>query len=294
MSEAVTVRWTAASGTARVDGRNSDLADGQAVTGTVTFQANSTASRTFTIATRNDAVAEGPETFTVSIAADPDNALPPGVSIGDDDEARATITDAADATTLTLSPSSSSRAEGGTFSFTVTLNGSSSSPVTVRWRARASGSNPATLEGAASDLADGQAIGGRVVTFPANSPPGSRREIDIATRDDAVAEGDETFTVDIIEDPARPLPTGVTVGDDDEATATITDNDEVVTILPPPAVLVSLSPAALVGGRRTGRSPITVAPEPRRPMKRSTVAWTATSGTATVDGPRICGRPPAR
>ena len=60
VSEPVTVRWTAASGTATVDGAGSDLGTGQDITNTVTFPADSAANatQTFTIATNNDDLVE--------------------------------------------------------------------------------------------------------------------------------------------------------------------------------------------------------------------------------------------
>ena len=58
------------------------------------------------------------------------------------------------------------------------------------------------------------------VNFPINA---TRATLNITLIDDAVYEGNESFTVTI--DPSSKLPPGITVGVTNEATVTIVDDD---------------------------------------------------------------------
>ncbi|MYC10358.1 MAG: hypothetical protein F4X59_09545, partial [Holophagales bacterium] len=98
-------------------------------TGSVTFAAGATGTglmKTFTVATTQDALAEGAETFTVTLSA-PSGGFPGGISINDGTGiGTINLSDAA-----TLSVNSASANEGSNVTFTVTLSGSPGAAVTV-------------------------------------------------------------------------------------------------------------------------------------------------------------------
>ena len=96
--------------------------------------------------------------------------------------------------------------DDGTLIFTVSLSYASADPLTVRY---------ATENGTATAGSDYGAVSG-ILTFPADSI--AARTIQVAVRDDAVDEPDETFTIRFSN------PQGATLATD-TATGTITDDD---------------------------------------------------------------------
>ena len=91
VSSPVTLHWSTSDGTAAAG------ADYTAASGTLTFPANSTARQILSVTTLGDALAEGDETFAVTLT---DSGLPAGVSLGtasatgtilDEDELRASV-----------------------------------------------------------------------------------------------------------------------------------------------------------------------------------------------------------
>ena len=193
--EAVNLNWTGADGTATAS------TDYTAV-GTVTIPANMTTA-TLRVTTSNDALVEGDETFTVTLAAS--GALPPGVTLGTTLTATGTITDDDSAT---VSVAAANASEGSPVIFTVNLSAEASSDVVLNW---------STTDGTAIAPGDYTAVSSRTVTIPANMTTAT---FTVTTVDDAIVEGDETFTVTIA---GTSLPTGVTLG---TATATGTINDD--------------------------------------------------------------------
>ena len=171
VSSAVTVGWSTSDGTATA---GSDYA--AVSSGTVTFAAHSTASQTLSVSTLGDSLAEGEETFAVTLTG---VNLPAGVSLG---TATATgrITDDEALTVSVAGPTTV--VEGNTATFTVSVaGGTSTAPVVVTY----------TLGGTATPGADYTAPGG-TLTLDAGASSGM---IAIATTADAVLDPDETLSV---------------------------------------------------------------------------------------------------
>ena len=172
VSSAVMVNWSTSDGTAK------SASDYTAETsGALTFQPDADLSQTLTVQTLDDTLAEGDETFTVTLTAP---SLPPGVALGtataqailNDDEAL-TVSVAADAETV---------AEGSPATFTVTIaDGQSTANVTVAYR----------VTGTATSGADYTAPSGSL-TINAGAASGT---ITIQTTEDSVLDGDETLVV---------------------------------------------------------------------------------------------------
>ena len=197
----------------------SDFTD---TSGTLTFASGasgSALSQTFTVAAANDTLAEGAETFTVTLTA-PSGGLPPGVSMGDG-TGTGTI-GASDAATLSVSDASG--AEGGSVTFTVTLSGSPSTEVTVDY-ATSVGSGDTAVQ---ADFTD---TSGTLTFASGASGSGLSKTFAVAVADDSLAEGAETFTVTLTAPPGG-LPSGVsisdgtgtgTIGASDAATLSVSD-----------------------------------------------------------------------
>lgn len=160
-------------------------------------------SHTFTVATLNDAVLEATETFTVSI--DASNAL-----ITDSDTGTGTITDNDNAA---VTVDDVSEVEGTGLQFTVTLDNAVQGAFTVGV-AFADG----TATGGAATLASPEDYDNAAATLNFTGTAGEAQTFTVATLDDAVLEGSETFTVSI--DASNAL-----IADSDTGTGTITDND---------------------------------------------------------------------
>ena len=155
--------------------------------GRLTIPAGSTTAG-FTVRTVSDTIAEGDETFTVTID---ETSLPSGILLGtgtatgtiaDDDRATVSIADArAD--------------EGAPVEFTVRLSTQASSDVVLNW---------STADGTAMSPGDYTAVSSRAVTIAAGE---TTARFMVATRDEAIAEDDETFEVTLVA--SGPLPAGV-------------------------------------------------------------------------------------
>ncbi|MDE0003966.1 MAG: M10 family metallopeptidase C-terminal domain-containing protein, partial [Rhodospirillaceae bacterium] len=234
-SEDITVWWQVSDGTA-----GSGDHSGPTKKQKITFKAGET-SKTIAIDTTQDSIHEGSEYFIV-LLSDPENAelgyLTSIVTIDDNDPVpQVSVADA----TVT---------EGGTAQVTVSLDRASSTDITVWWQAT-----------------DGTAGGGdhsgpsakRKITFKAGE---TSKVIGIGTTDDAIREGDETFTVTLSD------PTGATLGTDPTATVTIRDNDVVPEI--------SVADAMVAEG---GTAQVTISLD-RASSRDITVWWHASDGTA--------------
>ena len=186
----VTVDWATADGTAT---QGPDYAE---TTGTLTFEALET-EQTITVPLLDDALDETDETFTIALS-NPANATL------DDAEATGTIADNDAAPALTIADAEA--AEGDReITFAVTLGAASSLAVTVDW---------ATADGTAIAAADYVAAEGSL-TF---APGQTEAAIAVVVFNDALDEGDETFTI------ALSNPTNATIANG-TATGTITDDD---------------------------------------------------------------------
>ena len=185
----VTVSYATADGTAK------DGSDYTADSGTLTFEAGDDL-KTIEVQTREDAIDEPDETFTVRLSSPSDARLP-------DHTATGTITDDDDPPTLSIEDTTVG--EGNSAQFTVTLSPASGKIVTVDYK---------TADGSAEKPAD--------YTFTSDSltfSPGELiKTISVETREDDTDEPDEMFTVTLSN------PSGATL-DDDTATGTITDDD---------------------------------------------------------------------
>ena len=168
--------------------------------GTLTFAGTAGETETITVTLNDDAIVEGSENFTVTLAA-PSNGVTAAGS-----PATGTITDN-DSATLTIGDETADEGDG-TMTFTVTLNNAVVGGTTVGY-----------------SFTDGTATGGGTdytgtagtLTFAGTA--GETETITVTLNDDAIVEGSENFTVTL----AAPS-NGVTAAGS-PATGTITDND---------------------------------------------------------------------
>ena len=155
--------------------------------------------KTFTVATTEDAVLEADETFTVGLKAS--IAL-----VTDSDTATGTVEDD-DSTAVTVNDASA--AEGDSMTFTVTLSEAVQGGLTVT-------PDYTNVTAASGDYTANTTV----LSFTGTK--GETKTFTVATKEDAVLEGDETFTVGLT---ASNAPTGTTVTATDTGTGTITDDD---------------------------------------------------------------------
>ena len=179
--------------------------DYTANTTALSFSGTANETKTFTVATTEDAVLETNETFTVSLSV---SNAPSGVTASDtgagtinnDDSAAVTINDA-------------SADEGDGMTFTVTLSEAVEGGLTV---------TPGYTNGTASSTDYTK----NTTALSFSGTKGEARTFTVATAEDAVLEGNETFTVSLSVSNA---PSGVTASDtgagtinnDDGATVTV-------------------------------------------------------------------------
>ena len=238
---AVTVEWATADGTA-VSGADYDTA-----TGTLTFPAGQT-SRTITVETKEDALDEDDETFTVTLSS------AVNAAIGDDD-ATGTIRDDDPEPSLLIGDGSASEG-AASMNFEVTLSEVSGREVTVDWAT----SDGAGASGATAPADYDTATG--TLTFPAGQ---TSQTITVTVRDDTLDEADETFTVTLSS------AVNAEIGDAG-ATGTIEDDD---------AVEVSLSPASPSVDEGVGNLEFEAALN-LESTKTVTVDWALADGTAVA------------
>ena len=197
VTETVTVGYATSDGTAVAP------TDYTPVSGTLTF-APSELSKTITVPLVNDTLAEGDETFSVTLLTPPNALLSTPMSsvvtIAANDGGVSLPTLAVNAATQTVSESV------GTALITVTLSTPVTQTVTVKY---------ATRDGTAKAPADYTTISG-TLTFAPNQ---TSKTIPILIVDDTLAEGDETLTL------ALSTPTNATLGTLISTTITISAND---------------------------------------------------------------------
>ena len=191
----VTVDYTTSTGTA-IEG--TDFTD---ATGTLTWAADETGTKTYSITITNDTLDENDKTITNTLS-NPTN------STISDSTGTMTITDNDDAPTVAWTASSQSGAESvGTMTIIAQLSAVSGLDVTL----------PYTLTGTAVGTGTDYSITASPVTITAGS---STTTVTITVVDDALDENSETVISTI------GVPTNATVGATTVHTATITDNDE--------------------------------------------------------------------
>ncbi|MFM9034176.1 MAG: Calx-beta domain-containing protein, partial [Mycobacterium sp.] len=205
----VTVGYGTAKGTATAG------VDYTAVSGTLTFAAGET-SKSVAVAVAGDGVVEANETFTVNLAS------PSGAVLGTKTATATIVND--DAAVVSISPVSLNVTEGnaGTTAaqFTVSLSQPALSTVTVGY---------GTANGTATAGVDYTAASG-TLTFAAGQ---TSKSVTVAVVGDTTAELNETFTVTLAS------PSGVQLGSNKTATATIRNDD---------GPLVSISPVRVIEG----------------------------------------------
>ena len=183
--------------------------DYTANTTALSFTGTADETKTFTVSTKEDAVLEADETFTVGLTV---SDAPSGVTstdtgtgtIDNDDSAVVTVNDA-------------SASEGAAMTFTVTLSAAVQGGLTV---------TPSYTNGTAASTDYTANTTGLSFTGTASET----KTFTVSTKEDAVLEADETFTVSLTVSNA---PSGVTstdtgtgtIDNDDAATVTVNDAD---------------------------------------------------------------------
>ncbi|MBI2930059.1 MAG: fibronectin type III domain-containing protein, partial [Planctomycetes bacterium] len=200
---AVSVNYTTSNGTATAG------ADYTAVSGTLSWADGDAAWKSFTIPIVGDALAEGGETFTVSLSAPAG-----GATLGAPSTAVVTIVDSPGS--LQLSASSYSIAEtAGTITISVTRTGGSGGAVSVNYSAN---------DGTATAGVDFVAASGSLGWSDGDSVP---KSFTVSVVDDVFAEADETFYA-VLSFPSG----GATLGTPSWATVTILSNEALDTTAP--------------------------------------------------------------
>jgi parallel beta-helix repeat protein len=185
-TDTVTVTYTTADGTA------STGADFVPTTGTIVFPAGST-TQTLEVRVIGDRVFESAETFTVGLSGAVNAVIADAQGRGtilDDDPAGLSIDDI-----TIVEPDSGSR----TARFTVTLSPTSGSPVTVAY---------STAAGTATAKSDYDDTSG-TLTF---APGAATRTVDVVVHADGVAEGVETFAVNLANASGAAIAYGQAIG----------------------------------------------------------------------------------
>ncbi|MBK6725536.1 MAG: DUF4394 domain-containing protein [Acidobacteria bacterium] len=193
----VTVNYATSSGSA------TSGADFAATSGTLTFAANTTTlTQTISVATVDDLVFEGNESFSMLLSA------PTNATIAGTNPASGTIADNETQPTVSVVNTIGGAEPSTANVFTVTLSGQTASTVTV---------NYATSSGTATSGNDFTATSG-ILTFAANTST-LTQTISVPTLNDLIFEGTENFNL-TLSGPVNATITGV-----NPATGTIADNE---------------------------------------------------------------------
>lgn len=249
----VSVQYATGGGTAISEG---DPRDYDGPSGTLTFGAGETA-KTVTILIRQDKLVDGDKTFTFSLA-NPSS----GATLDPQSSALVTIKDVDVAGLLKFAPLTYSVSENApSVTLTVTRTGGSAGGVLV---------NFATFNGTAVGGEDGVGdfeVTSGTLTFNAGN---MSAKIVIPIRQDTGAEGNETFTVDLLNPQGgATLPATAALGR--SATVTIVDDESAFQFSAPTFAVTEGTANALITVLRTG--PL---------LGQATVGYTATPGTAVA------------
>ena len=172
-SDEVTVAYATSNGSA-ISGT-----DYTAASGTLTITTGNTTG-TITVATGNDSTDEPNEDFTMTLSGQSANA-----GLGSMSSATGTITDNDAEPSVSIDDASGD--EGDDVVFTVTLSPASGKQVTVQYSASVESGDSAVS-------GDFTTVSGGTLTIAAGDTTGT---LTITTTEDTVAEGDETFTVEL-------------------------------------------------------------------------------------------------
>ena len=201
--------------TATDSGDGVNAADADDYTAIATAQtlnfAKGVASQTVEVQTTQDDLFEPDETFLANLSAPALGDGDPGTAVSiESGKGTATGTIKNDDTQPSFAVADASAAEGNAITFTVTRSGAMDNAVSVKWNTK-----PATGAGAASTTDYTPVTAPTVLSFAKGA---SSQTFTVATTEDVLAEGDETFLVELTE------PVGGTISTA-EATGTITDDD---------------------------------------------------------------------
>ena len=224
-------------------------------------------SQTVEVQTTQDDLFEPDETFkaVLSDAALGDGDPGTGVSI-ESGKGTAIGTIKNDDTQPSFAVANASASEGDAITFTVTRSGAMDNAVSVKWNTKADSGDGAN----AASTTDYTAVPtARTLTFAKGE---GTQTFTVATTEDNLHEGDETFLVELTDAEGATIATA-------EATGTITDDDAA-----PSGITLTVSPSAV--GERDGETEITVTATVNgttRYVDAKTVTVSVGGGSATSD-----------
>ena len=181
--------------------------DYTANTTALSFSGTAGETKTFTVATTEDAVLEADETFTVGLAV---SGAPSGTTVTATGTGTGTIEDD-DAAEVTVDDASAE--EGESITFTVTLSAAVQGGLTV---------TPGFTDVTATEGTD---YDENTTSLDFTGTAGETKTFTVATTEDQIVENDETFTVGLAVSNA---PSGTTVTATDTGTGTISADDGVI------------------------------------------------------------------
>ena len=216
----------------------------------------SSGSGTLTLTMIDDDISEGDE--TIFVGGDYESL---GMTSSDIASALITIIDN-DSAYLSIIGPTANVTEGSNASFTVTLSKTVTADVTVAWSATA-------VTASASDFSS---TSSGTVTFTANSAANATQTITIATINDMLSEGEETFSVALGEDTGDEADKVWVKSTAASAEATIAESDPIT---------VSISgPSSVDEGDVTTAYTVSLSPSGVTPTEDLTVNYATSNGTA--------------
>ena len=219
------VGWATADGTALAGSDFGTLGNTTPLSGTLNWAAADALSKTITIPILNDAIVEGAKTFTVNLSGP----VGTGTGIGTNATATVTINDN-DAGVVFSNASYSVNESGGSITITANRIGPATLAATVTWTTANATANAGSDFGTLGSPAQRS---GMLSWLAGNATP---KTIVIPILNDAVAEGNETFTVAFSSPSA-----GIVLGTPSSATVTIVDDET-----PPESTLQFSAPKTTV------------------------------------------------
>ncbi|MBT8488783.1 MAG: Ig-like domain-containing protein, partial [Gemmatimonadetes bacterium] len=222
------------------------------VVGQLTFAGTAGEVELFTVATLDDVIVEGAENFTVSLSPSHASVTAGNTGTGtinDNDNAAVTVDNA-------------SATEGGGLTFTVSLDNAVAGGFTVNVTL-----TDGSATGGAAPLAVPEDYDNVVVPLTFAGTAGETEQFTVATLDDAVFEGTETFTVGL-------SASNGAVGDSDGGSGTILDNDG------QPTVTLIASPTSLAENGSANPSVVTATLS--NPSTQAVTVTLGFSGTASL------------
>ncbi len=273
-TNAVSVTWTTANGSA-IAGQDFGTAGNPAQrSGTLSWPAGDSSPKSFavgsflaTLPIINDALAEGDESFTITLSAPTGGAV-----LGPTSTATLTIVD--DESTVGFSPATLTVSEAGpNATLTLTRTGSSATAASVSWTT-ASGTAGAGSDFTQSSGTVNWAAGDGAPKTIAVGPTAAAAPY-IAVLNDTTIEGPETFTVTLFS------PTGGAILGTATATVTIDSDDSGITMTSPTQAVTESAGSVAVSVTRSGPSAgaVSVNYATANGTALAGTHYTATSGT---------------